>query len=272
MREILSASFILSAANYLAACLLFLAQARRRAGAHFGPIWAPRLLKIGAVLQLAYLILYSITDRRCPVYSVHSALGIISLVGVASYAILSRSRRLEALGGFVAASAAVFLVTARLIAATTPAPNQRWLMAIHITSNLLSGGILLVAGCASAFYLVNERRLKARRALGQGAKLPPLEALDAVVHRLLWMGLPLLTIGIVTGRIAIQHALVITAGEKFRAALSGTSWLLLVVVLVLRQGRGWRGRRPAYATLAGALGILVVIALYVARALFGEGS
>jgi ABC-type uncharacterized transport system permease subunit len=117
MREIFWASFILSAASYLAACLLFLAQARRLAGAQLGPMWAPRLLKIGAVLQLAYLILYAITDRRCPVFSVHSALGIVSLVGVASYAVLSRGRRLEALGAFVAASAAVFLVTARLIAA-----------------------------------------------------------------------------------------------------------------------------------------------------------
>ena len=271
MREIFWASFILSAANYLAACLLFLAQARRGAGAQVGSVWAPRLLKIGAVLQLAYLILASISDRRCPVFSVHSALGIVSLVGVVSYAVLGRGRHLEALGGFVAASAAVFLITARLIAATTPPPSQRWLMAIHITSNLLGGGILLVAGCASAFYLLNERRLKARHVLGQGAKLPPLEALDTVVHRLLWIGLPLLTVGMVTGRMAIQHAEVITTGEKFRAAFSSASWLLLLAVLVLRQVASWRGRRPAYVTLAGAFGILVVIALYVARALSGEG-
>jgi ABC-type uncharacterized transport system, permease component len=271
MREILWASFILSAASYLASCLLFLAQARRRSAFHLEPLWAPRLLQIGAVLQLAYLILYAIMDRRCPVYSLHSALGIVSLVGVVSYAVLSRGRHLEALGGFVAASAAIFLVTARSLAASTPTPNQRWLMAIHITSNLLGGGILLVAGCASAFYLLNERRLKSRRVLGQGSKLPPLESLDAVVHRLLWIGLPLLTIGMLTGRMVIKHAEVITAGDEFRAALSGTSWLLLTAVLVLRQVASWRGRRPAYATLGGALGIFVVIALYVARAVLGEG-
>jgi ABC-type uncharacterized transport system permease subunit len=271
MREVLWASFILSAASYLAACLLFLAQARRRSAVHLGLLWAPRLLEIGAVLQFIYLILFAVMDRRCPVYSLHSALGIVSLVGVASYAVLSRGRHLEALGGFVAASATVFLVTARALAANTPVPNQRWLMAIHITSNLLGGGILLVAGCASAFYLVNEHRLKSRRVLGQGPKLPPLESLDAVVHRLLWIGLPLLTIGLLTGRMVIKHADVITVGEKFRAALSGASWLLLTAVLVLRRAASWRGRRPAYATLAGALGILVVIALYIARALLGEG-
>jgi ABC-type uncharacterized transport system permease subunit len=271
MREILWASFILSAISYLAACLLFLEQARRRTTVHLGPQWAPRVLEMGAILQFVYLILFSVMDRRCPVYSLHSALGIVSLVGVGSYAVLSRGRHLEALGGFVAASAAVFLVTARSLAASTPPPNQHWLIAVHITSNLLGGGILLVAGCASAFYLVNERRLKSRRVLGQGPKLPPLESLDTVGHRLLWIGLPLLTIGLLTGRMVTKYAEVITAGDRFRAGLSGASWLVLTAVLVLRQVASWRGRRPAYATLGGALGIFVVIALYVARALMGDG-
>ena len=273
MREILWASFLLSAASYLAACFSFLTQARRRSPAPAGPSRsrAPRLLEAGAVLQFIYLIVFAVMDRRCPVYSLHSALGIVSLVGVASYAVLSRGRHLEALGGFVAASAAIFLVTARALAASTPLPNQRWLMAIHITSNLLGGGILLVAGCAAAFYLVNERRLKSRRVLGQGPKLPPLESLDTVVHRLLWIGMPLLTIGLLTGRMVIQHTEVITVGDTFRAVLSGGSWLVLMAVLVLRQTSGWRGRRPAYATLAGALGIFIVIALYVVRALLGDG-
>jgi ABC-type uncharacterized transport system permease subunit len=88
---------------------------------------------------------------------------------------------------------------------------------------------------------------------------------------LLWIGLPLLTIGLLTGRMVIKHAEVITAGDKFRAGLSGASWLLLLAVLVLRQVASWRGRRPAYATLCGALGIFVVIALYIVRALVGDG-
>jgi hypothetical protein len=135
-------------------------------------------------------------------------------------------------------------------------PNQRWLMAIHITSNLLGGGILLVAGCASAFYLVNERRLKSRRALGQGPKLPPLESLDAVVHRLLWIGLPCSPSACSPAAWSSSTPRSITAGDKFRAALSGASWLVLLAVLVLRQFASWRGRRPAYATLGGRAGDL----------------
>ncbi len=271
MSAILWASFLSSGGSYVAACVLFWALVRQKPVKHLGPRLPARLLELGAVLQLVYLVVFSVMDRRCPVYSLHTALGIVSLVGVVTYAVLSRGRRLDALGGFVAASAVVFLVAARSIANRPPEPNDRWLMAIHITANLLGGGILLVAGCAAAFYLWSERRLRHRRALGQGTKLPPLESLDAVVHRLLWTGLPLLSVGMLTGRLVIEQAEVVTSGDKLRAALSLVSWLLLLAILGLRQFARWRGRRPALATLVGAIGIFAIIALYVGRALVGDG-
>ncbi|MBN2576246.1 MAG: cytochrome c biogenesis protein CcsA [Deltaproteobacteria bacterium] len=272
MNQLISAIFVASAASYLASCALFVARIRRSPTTHLRPQWPPRLLEIGAGLHLTYLVLYSVVDRLCPLFSLHSALGIVSLVGVVAYAILSRGRRLDALGGFVAALAALFLVTAHGIGARPTSTGDRWLVAVHITANLLGGGVLLVAGCASAFYLWSERRLRRRRSLARGPRLPPLESLDAVVHRLLWFGVPLLTIGIVTGRMVIEHVETVSAGERVRAVLSIASWLLLLAVLLLRQLRGWRGRRPAYAALGGAVGILLVIALYVARALLGDGG
>jgi ABC-type uncharacterized transport system permease subunit len=271
MGAILWASFLASGGCYAVASVLFWALARQRSPARFAPKWPARLLELGALLQLVYLITFSVMDRRCPVYSLHTALGIVSLVGVLTYAVLSRGRRLEALGAFVAASAAVFMVAARTIAARPPDPNDRWLMAIHITSNLLGGGVLLVAGCAAAFYLWNESRLRNRRTLGQGTKLPPLESLDLVVHRLLWIGVPLLTVGMLTGRLVIEQTAVVTMGDRLRAALSIASWVLLLVVLAVRQFARWRGRRPALATLVGAIGIFAIIALYVGRALVGSG-
>jgi ABC-type uncharacterized transport system permease subunit len=272
MTAILCTSFLASAGSYLAACVLFWAVARRKPVTRLGPKWPSRLLHVGAALQLAYLVLFSVMDRRCPVYSLHTALGIVSLVGVVTYLAVSRGRRLEALGVFVAASAAVFLIAARSIAARAAEPGDRWLMAFHITTNLLGGGIVLVAGGASAFYLWNESRLRHRRALGQGTKLPPLESLDGLVHRLLWIGLPFLGLGLLTGHVAIKRADVVTWGEQLRAGLSVTSWLMLLAVLGLRQFGSWRGRRPAVVTLLGALAILVILASYVGRALLGGGA
>ena len=69
----------------------------------------------------------------------------------------------------------------------------------------------------------------------------------------------------------IQHADAVTTGDHVRALLSIGSWLLLSTVLGLRQLASWRGRRPAYAVLGGALGIFFVITLYIARAMLGTG-
>jgi ABC-type uncharacterized transport system permease subunit len=272
MNGILWATFLLAAASYLVSCGLFVAQARRKPAGWKPPVSPLGLLELGAGLHLAYLILSSVVVRRCPVFSIHSALGIVSLVGVVTFVVVGRRRRLEALGGFVAALAAAFLVATHIVSASTAAGSARWLLAVHITANFVGGGILLVAGCASAFYLWSERRLRQRRSLGQGPKLPPLESLDAIVHRLLWIGVPLLTVGIVSGHWVQKLAGSISTGDRIRALFAVLSWLLLLAVWVLRQWRGWHGRRPATLALLGALGLLLVIALYAARAMLGAGG
>lgn len=272
MNGILWATFLLAAASYLVSCGLFVTQARRKAAVWLPPLGPLRLLKLGAVLHLAYLILNSLVVRLCPVFSMHTALGIVSLVGVVTFAVVGRGRKLEAVGGFVSALAAVFLVATHVIAARPAALDHRWLLALHITANLVGGSMLLIAGGASAFYLWNERRLRQRRSLGQGPRLPPLESLDSIVHRLLWIGVPLLTVGIFTGEWAMKLAGSVSTGDRVRALLALGSWLLLLGVLVLRQWRGWRGRRPATVALLGALGLLLVIALYVARAMLGASG
>jgi ABC-type uncharacterized transport system permease subunit len=270
MNVILWAVFVLSAAAYLASCGGFVVRVRRKPSLQLRPSTPLRLLEAGAVLQIAYVFLRASLDRQCPVYSLHSALGVISLVAVVTFVAL-RSRRLEAIGGFVAAAAFLFLVAAHLLGGGSPLPADRWLMAIHITANFLGGGILLIAGCASAFYLWSDKRLRRHRSLGQGPKLPPLESLDSVVHRLLWVGVPLLTLGIVSGHFVIRQVAAVTLGDRVRAVLSIGSWLLLLGVLLIRQIWRWRGRRPAYALLAGALGVLIVIVLYIGRAVVGVG-
>ncbi len=269
MHHVVWSLFALAIASYAVAGGLYAAHSLRTEHTRFGSAWAPRLLGLGALLHFGHLVVDSTIAHRCPVFSLHAALGLVSVVAVVVYLGLGRGRRLEAVGGFVATAAIVFMVAGETITAHQPGRINRWLLALHITANLLGLGVLLVAGGASGFYLWQARRLKEKRTLAIGPKLPPLEALDAVVHRLLWIGLPLLTVGIVSGMVVISQAPVVSAGEALRAFFSYASWLLVVGVLVLRQVGRWRGRRPAYATLGGALCILVVISLYVGRALLG---
>jgi ABC-type uncharacterized transport system permease subunit len=272
MRDFVWLALVLGGISYVAAAVLYLVALFRRRSAAFELRWAPRVLAAGGIAHFAHLVMDSLVLRRCPVFSLYSGLSLAAVVAVLAYLALVRGQRLGAVGASVAASAFAFLVGSHWTNAHEIGSVDRWLLALHITANLLGLGVLLVAGVASAFYLVHEHRLKAKRLGSLGRNLPPLDALDEVVHRLLWFGMPLLTLGVVSGMVIISRASVVTPGETLRAAISWLSWLLVAGVWGLRQLRSWRGRRPAYATLAGTGCVLVVVALYVLRSLWGGAS
>jgi ABC-type uncharacterized transport system permease subunit len=211
-------------------------------------------------------------SRICPVESVHFALSLTALIAVVVYLALRRRLRLHAIGAFVAPVALTFLVGAQFVGIQGPKPGvPRTLLALHVTANLLGVGLFLLAGAAGAFYLVHERRLKDKRVGWLTAKLPPLDALDRTEHRLLLAGFPLLTFGIVTGAVFASGLGMGGVAEVLRAVLAYGTWLLVASVLVLRVLAGWRGRRAAYGTIAGAVCVLLIIAIYIARPGVGGG-
>jgi ABC-type uncharacterized transport system permease subunit len=139
----------------------------------------------------------------------------------------------------------------------------RGLLALHIASNLLGLGVFLVAGGSSALYVAVERRLRSKK-LGP-SRLPPLDALDRAAHRLLLVGFPLLTFGVVTGAFFTQHVSDAGSAAMLRTVLGYATWGLLAAVLLLRQIIGLRGRRAAYGTLAGVACVLFVLLVYAVR-------
>jgi ABC-type uncharacterized transport system permease subunit len=102
-------------------------------------------------------------------------------------------------------------------------------------------------------------------------RLPPLDALDAAAHRLVLVGFPLLTVGIVTGAMFSPRFVTGAPLAVARAALAYAAWSVVAAALVLRSIAGWRGRRAAWAALIGAAGILVVLLGYLLRPVLGGG-
>src|SRR5690606_29152068 len=92
------------------------------------------------------------------------ALSLSALLMAAAYLGLGRRLGVAALGVAVAPLALTFLVGAQFVA---PSPTtdglSRALLMAHITTNLLGLSLFLLAGAASGFYLVQERRLKVKR-------------------------------------------------------------------------------------------------------------
>ncbi|MCC6217018.1 MAG: cytochrome c biogenesis protein CcsA [Polyangiaceae bacterium] len=265
MSAAVDALFLGGLVAYSVAATLHAADLSRREGEGVARRAGPWVLGAGAALHAGHVVAASLLTRVCPVESVHFALSLAGLILVAAFLVVRRTRRIDALGAVVAPVALTFLVGAQFVSQAQPADSvPRGLLAIHVTANLAGVGLFLLAAAAGAFYLVQERGLRSKRSGRIAGKLPPLEALDWALHRLLLGGFLLLTLGIASGSQFTSppaHGLVGIA----RLALAYGTWVLAAAVLALRAIAGWRGRRAAWGTIAGAVCVSLVVAIYVAQ-------
>jgi len=274
MTALTSIAFYLGVIAYSAATTLYFLELLRGDATTSRAAWATRLLTFAALLHAAHVVSASLLTRVCPVESLHFALSLSALVAVVVYLFLHRRSRLYAVGAFVAPLGLTFLVAAQFVsdAASLDRPTSRVLLSLHIAANVLGVGLFLLAGAAGIFYLVQEKRLRRKKMIGAGGRLPPLEALDRSAHRLLLAGFPLLTFGVVTGAVFTQKLGELGGFELARSLLGYATWLLVAGVLVLRRLSGFGGRRAAYGTLAGVLCLLLVLVVYAVQPTGGPPS
>jgi ABC-type uncharacterized transport system permease subunit len=127
-----------------------------------------------------------------------------------------------------------------------------WLFA-HIMLIFTGYAALLVSFGASLLYLLQERRLKAKKSTSLIAFLPALEVIDQIGYRSLLLGFPFMTLGLITGSVvAITTP---TIGHVYfldpKILLSVLMWAVYMVMVFTRWNSGWRGRRAAFlATFA----------------------
>jgi ABC-type uncharacterized transport system permease subunit len=268
MPELASIAFYLGVIAYSAASTVFFLELLRRDADKPPGSFGPRLLMLGALIHAGHVVAASLLSRVCPVESLHFGLSLSALGAVVAYLLLRVRFRLHAVGAIVAPLALSFLIGAQFVS-TPPAEAQlpKGLLMLHIAANLIGIGVFLVAGGSSALYVLVESRLRHKK-LGissNSTRLPPLEALDRAAHRLLLVGFPLLTFGVVTGALFTQRVGEETSVAVLRSIMGYATWGLLAAVLLLRQIIGLRGRRAAYGTLAGVLCMLVVLLVYAVR-------
>jgi len=141
-----------------------------------------------------------------------------------------------------------------------------WLVA-HIVALLAAYAALGFSILASALYLVQERRIKAKPIpdgkSGWVEWLPPLDTLERVAHATLLFGFPCMTVGLVIGSVLAQET--VLGAAYFRdpkVIASFVMWAVYVLLLFVRSTAGLRGRKAAY--LSGAV-LLVMLAVWAAN-------
>jgi cytochrome c-type biogenesis protein CcsB len=94
------------------------------------------------------------------------------------------------------------------------------------------------------------------------------DTLDNISYRIIGLGFPLLTIGIISGAVWANEAWGSYWSWDPKETWALITWLVFAAYLHARITKGWQGRRPA---ILAATGFVVVWVCYLGVNLLGKG-
>ena len=124
-----------------------------------------------------------------------------------------------------------------------------WALTAHILLSMAAAALQFAAAVTELLLEFLDRRLRTRRIADLPSVLPPLDALERVMFRLIATGFVFLTLALLTGFIFVtdlfaQHLI-------HKTVLSLVAWVLFGILLIGRIRYGWRGRAAVRWTLSG---------------------
>src|ERR1700746_3210881 len=140
--------------------------------------------------------------------------------------------------------------------------HKGWLIA-HIIFIFTGYAALVLSFGASLLYLLQERRLKAKKPSSLISFLPALEVIDQIGYRSLLLGFPFMTLGLITGSIVAMSTYGRVDFADPKILLSVLMWFVYMIMFFTRGNSGGRGRRAAVlATFAFVAAVVAWAANY----------
>jgi ABC-type uncharacterized transport system permease subunit len=142
------------------------------------------------------------------------------------------------------------------------------ILPLHISVNVLGIVAFALAFAAAVGYVIQEQLLRRKQVMGLFQRLPPLDELDALGLKLVTIGFPLFTLGVVSGTLwaAELGGMSLRTGQGFALL----AWVFFGSVLLARAAAGWRGRRAAIGTMLGFLCAVAALGGYLLRDVGGS--
>ncbi len=172
----------------------------------------------------------------------------------AGYLVFQRVYKMPSVGAFVMPLVVMLLIPTLFGALGLPPEipavvKSRWLP-VHVSASFAGLACFALAAGVAVMYLLQEREVKGKRFGALFSRLPPLESLDRLNHRLVRIGFAVFTVALVTGAIFARHAWGRAWEWDQKQVFSLAAWLLYGALIQLRRS-GWHGRRNAMLTLVG---------------------
>lgn len=165
--------------------------------------------------------------------------------------------------------------------ALVPALQSNWLM-MHVTvmilsyaalifGSLLSIGFLILTSSVTSDQYENALNVEAntmKNSTFSPTKLRWSQNLDNLSYRMLGIGFPLLTIGILSGAVWANEAWGSYWSWDPKETWALLTWLVFAIYLHSRITKNWQGKKPA---MIASFGFFVVWVCYLGVNLLGEG-
>ncbi len=193
--------------------------------------------------QLGFLSLRGEARGACPLAEHGEILVFLSWSLTLFYLLVGPAYRISLLGVFTAPVVVLFQSIALLPGVLDANPQKlvggnAW-HETHAATSVLAYGALALAAVAGVMFLVLDRQLKEQHLKsGLFRNLPPVRELLISLVRLLWLGIGLLTIGIIAGFLMPQSE---SALGHLIAALA--VWVAYAALLGIKTVRGLTGRK-----------------------------
>jgi ABC-type uncharacterized transport system permease subunit len=131
-------------------------------------------------------------------------------------------------------------------------------MLLHVSSSILAYAVLTLAAIQSGLLAIQDHQLKHRHTRGIIQILPPLQLMESMLFELLWIGVTLLSIAILSGAVFIDD--IFAQSLVHKTVLTLIAWLLFSLLLWGHYQLGWRSQTAVRLTLAGF--VLLMLAFF----------
>jgi cytochrome c-type biogenesis protein CcsB len=215
---------------------------------------------LGFNFHFVSLVEHGLAVERFPVTNIAEATSLFGFLITLGFLLLYWRYQVTSLSVF--AFPIVFVLTLAAAAAREPSPavapilRSSWIP-IHVSFALVGYAALVLGFLAGVMYLIQERELKRKKPHAFYYRLPPLDTIDRFGARVLTVGFPFITIGILVGTVGAAAAWGPAWARDAKVWLSFSVWFIYLLLVVGRVGAGWRGHKAAVLALLGLAMALV---------------
>jgi len=231
-------------------CFILSWMLKRDAAAKLGDI----IVVISFIAHLVSLVIrwnesYRVGFGHIPLTNFYESLIFFSFVLTFIYLVLRFAFKYAFLGAFMIPFSLLTLAYASLtpdvdrsIRPLVPALQSNWLT-VHVMTCFLSYAAFAFSFVSAILYLVKRNR--------PAGRLPDKDTFDELTYRGILAGMPLLTIGIITGAFWAHFAWGSYWSWDPKETWSLITWIIYALFLHARLIRGWKGARSAVLSIVG---------------------